>query len=601
MDITRLFNVKIYGIQLLGEAEQTENGYKYEANGVVLKTEEKFEDGITVRSDSIKNVSASPITVNRLLSRFVFNGGEYEVYTQYSQWCKESSGVWQPLSTGVFASSNDVRLNNSVNPFLAVYNLQNQRGTALHIMADSLWQYKVYKSYTQGRQEREVYLEAGFDDLSYVLQPNEELKLPVILYYTFKNKLDMDAYKLHNYCNNRLKPRLPVIYNSWMGVYDNVSVDILMPQLEKAKYIGCEYFVIDAGWFGEPYKWFNMVGDWQEATDCQMAGRMAEFADTVRSYGLKFGLWFEIERASLQSKAVKEHPEYYIIENGNAFVDFGNKDAESYIYDVLSTNIRKYDIQFIKFDFNARLSYDKDDRAFIDYYKGYRSFIRRIKEEFPDIYLENCASGGMRMALKNLEGFDSFWISDNHSLNVQLEIYKNTLLRMPCNVIEKWVTIGSIDQLSSGKSAITVSGDFGWGFVEGVKESFLRAIMLGGPIGISCDLTKLRDEHIEILKETVEKHKNERSFWQSVQARILGNTESFTCIQYNDEASDKIKLFLFFKRSIQNKYVAYPVANGKYRCGDRVYDDLNEKGIEIDIPVHSDYTATVVELDKIKE
>jgi len=51
-----------------------------------------------------------------------------------------------------------------------------------------------------------------------------------------------------------------------------------------------------------------------------MAGRMTEFADLVRSLGMKFGLWMEPERALPTSKAAKEHPEFYL--EGDAEPEF---------------------------------------------------------------------------------------------------------------------------------------------------------------------------------------------------------------------------------------------------------------------------------------
>ena len=595
MDFSDIFCVKTQYGNFNGEAVSTDEGYKCES--LLFTTSEKQEDGITLRKDSVKNIGNEDVTLYKVLARFVFNGGDYEVYTQYSQWCMESVGKWNELNTGIFAQNSEIRNNTSANPFFAIYNLQNQRGRVFHIISDGLWQYSVYRNYYQEGQKRNVIAEAGYMDFAYVLKPGESLDLPVILYYDFKNKTDLDAYKLHSFVNKRRKARLPVIYNSWMGVTDNIGTDILMPQLERAKYIGCEYFVIDAGWFGEKNKWFNSVGDWKEAEEYQMCGKMREFADTVRENGMKFGLWFEIERAAVSSESVKKYPQYYLIENGQAFVDFSNEEARSYIFNVLCENIRKYNIEFIKFDFNATLTNDKKNRAFIDYFKGYRSFIKNIRKEFPDIYLENCASGGMRLSLASLRDFDSFWISDNHSVNAQVEIYKNTLLRLPATCMEKWITVASTEGYFEDKKCFIASGDAVWGFVEGVKDSFLREFMKGGPIGISCNLTKLLPEHLELLKEQIKRHKAERSFWANANAYVLCDTEHLDCFEYSN--NDETKLVTFSKRAIQSSYTAYPHCEGKYDVDGTVYDDIAESGVEIE--VQGDFTGNSINLKKIKD
>ncbi len=149
-------------------------------------------------------------------------------------------------------------------------------------------------------------------------------------------------------------------------------------------------------------------------------------------------------RAALTSQTVKDHPEYYIFKGYHGFVDFGNPDAVDYIFGVLSAAIRKYGIRFIKFDFNARLSHDADNVSFLRYFAGYRDFLHRIRGQHPEVYIENCVSGGLRMALCSLADMDSFWISDNHSLYTQLDIFKNTMIRMPCRALEKWLSVQTI-------------------------------------------------------------------------------------------------------------------------------------------------------------
>lgn len=575
-----------------------------------ISSYEEHESGIIKRCDQIKNISDQAALISSALSKFVFNGGEYEVYTQYSEWCFEGNGRWQPLVTEICASNDDVRMNLGSVPFFSIFNCQNHRGIAFHILCDSTWKFRVKKHFSQTNSQRNVIVELGLDDknLAYSLQPGETLQLPTILYYAFQNKVDMDAYKLHRYCNDHYPQRkLPIIYNSWMSRFDHISYDILSEQLEIAKEIGAEYFTIDAGWFGEPNQWFSCVGDWEECMDASMAGRMAEFADKVRQYGLRFGLWFEIERADRASQAVKNYPEYFIRENDQFFVDFANPAARNHIINTLRTQINRYGIEFIKFDFNAELTFDRARKSFLDYFKGYRAFIRQLKEEFPALYLENCASGGMRMALSNLDGFDSFWMSDNHSLYRQLEIFKSALIRMPANALEKWITIRSIENFMpqyerGGVEKILVSGDAGWSHLEAVHENFLMAVAVGGPIGISCDLTLLSKELREHLAKLIADYKKERDdFWRKNECRILCDTESLLILQFNDRCMEKIKIYAYAKIAHQNAVTVYPVCdeNSEYQLTDGSVTDgktLAEGGI--DIRIGANYTATEFSMQK---
>ena len=563
--------------------------------------------GIQERVDTVENISEEPVRIRTALSRFRLAGGDYEVYTQYSQWTGESRGAWTPLHTAIGARNSDVRSNTSAAPFFALFNRQTGRGLAFHILEEGMWQYEVRRHYVVGG-EKDVRVELGFDNRNtdIILAPGEKLRLPKILFYTFRNRLDMDAYRLHRYCRERYCPKaFPIVYNSWMSNYDRVSLEGLTLQLEKAKALGAEYFVMDAGWFGAPNGWFDAVGDWAESKESGLQGQLAELADRVRRAGLKFGLWFEIERASLKSRAYREHPEYYIPQNGNAFVNFGEPAACDYIFGILAKNIRRFGIEYIKFDFNANLTDDPQRMAFFGYMAGYRAFVARLGREFPQVYLENCASGGLRMSLSSLEGFDSFWISDNHSLYTQLEIFKNTLIRMPSRALETWISIRSLENFGpvydgDTTEKIIMSGDACWNKLEVIPEDYLHASILGGPIGISCDLTKVSEKTLAGLRRLIEEVKQDRDFWLASECHILCDSPGMLVLQFCDEHYDRLALCVYAREPEQNEVTVYPVVapGNSYQDGDgKTYtaEALEEDGIYV--PVEG-ICARVLKLQK---
>ena len=55
---------------------------------------ESHTSGVIKRKDTLKNVSDKTQTLNCALSKFIFDGGEYRVYTEYSEWCAEGQGKW---------------------------------------------------------------------------------------------------------------------------------------------------------------------------------------------------------------------------------------------------------------------------------------------------------------------------------------------------------------------------------------------------------------------------------------------------------------------------------------------------------------------------
>ncbi len=594
--ITDLFTVYGDFERAIGFAAKSGDTITYKNTEIELKSViNKHSSGVFERCDSIKNISNRDIEISTLLSKFTLNGGEYQVYTQTSKHIKEGIGGWQPLVSGVFGMSDEIRTNQDVNPFVAIFNEQNNRGIAFHIMSDSCFEYRVSR-HGEFLDHKVVTVELGIksQDFRYILRPNEELKLPTILYYTFKSKLDMDAYRLHRYWNEKNPHSLPIVYNTWMSHFDYIAFDNLICQLDKAHALGCEYFTVDAGWFGKTQLWWDVVGDWQESNESAMEGRLSEFADRVREKGLKFGLWFEIERANPSCENVKKHPEYYLTEGEHCFVDFANKEACDFIYGILKANIDKYGIEFIKFDLNAPLYYDKTRCSFIKYYEGYNYFLSRIKTDYPDLHLECCASGGGRMSLSNAPYFDSFWMSDSHGIYTQLEIFKNALLRMPSSMLERWATIRSVEgfrptyPVGDTQEKILLSSTANWQRAEEASLDFIKNALVGGPIGFSCDLTQVSDATIKELAEFIDTYKGEREFWANSECHILCNTPTLTVLQFNDKDYNEIRIYSYTEHPIQEYATIYPFieGNGSYTlvkagCENKTVstEELNENGV----------------------
>lgn len=599
-NVTDIFNAYGDFERAFGDIRKKGNTITYKNSEIMLESKEiKHKSGIIERCDKIKNVSKREIEITTLLSKFTLNGGEYEVYTHTNQHIEEGQGGWSKLVTGIYGSSDDIRTNQDVCPYVAIFNEQSGRGYAFHIMNSSLFEYRVSK-HGEYLYPRVVTVELGIrsDNFSYKLKPNETLELPKILYYQFKSKLDLDAYKLHRYFNEKRPHSLPIMYNTWMSHFDLIEFDTLVEQLERAKMIGCEYFTVDAGWFGETQKWWDVVGDWQESEKSSMKGRLKEFADLVREKGLRFGLWFEIERASAESENVKNHKEFYIWDKGHYYIDFANKDACDFIYGILKENIDKYGVEFIKFDLNGSLTFDKTRKSFIDFFKGYNYFTSRIRQDYPDLHLECCASGGGRMSASNAYSFDSFWMSDSHGIYTQLEIFKNAIKHMPSSMLERWATIRSVENFTPtypvGGSCekILLSTTANWQRAEEASIEYIKNGLVGGPVGVSCDLTQVSEKTLLELADFIKQYKSEREFWKNSECHILCDTPTLTVLQFNDISLDTVKIYVYAKHPKQEKVTIYPFMeklSGKYELtfqnGDRVSKkatELNEEGITLD-------------------
>ena len=91
--------------------------------------------------------------------------------------------------------------------------------------------------------------------------------------------------------------------------------------------------------------------------------------------------------------------------------------TDSLLYSkVYSSNSR-----YIKWDANMNianhgsqyLSADDQSHLLVDYHRGLKKTLERIRAKYPDLVIQDCASGGGRANWGYMPYFDEFWVSDN--------------------------------------------------------------------------------------------------------------------------------------------------------------------------------------------
>ena len=563
-------------------------------------------ESVIMRKDTF--TAKKDLTLNRYTSRFCLEGGEYEVYTQFSCWANESAGGWQDLVTGVEVANLGIRTTEEAAPMLAVRNKGNGKIFMLHLMPNAHWKIKVSRKRVWNMFTA-ITIEAGINDdgLAMKLKEGDAVDMPKLIVYETENTRDFDAWKLHR-AFNKLYPRktLPVIYNNWLNTFDWIDVDNIKEQAKTAAELGVEQFLIDAGWFGFTEKWDNEIGNWNENQIGGFKGRVKELSDYVKSLGMKFGMWIEPERVLKCTEAYKTHPEYYINgSNGIAFLDFANDEARQYITNIVFELIEKYDLKYMKFDFNGSLAYDPSHNSFYYYFKGAKKFVNEIKTKHPDIYITNCASGGNRMELESFTYYDSVWSSDNQSPIYGFRIFKDTALRLPPCYVEKY----DVRRFFKGfpkyahKELVTLPlscNGATWENVLNVTNRYTHAFLTGGPLGFSSDIANYPDEEKVLLKEAVKKFKLDREFYRTAEMRLLHDAANVTVIQYSDRNLDRALVQIFTNVILQDSITVYPVveSGATYKLGEKTLtaEEISKYGITADI---TDIDCVTLELIKI--
>lgn len=217
----------------------------------------------------------------------------------------------------------------------------------------------------------------------------------------------------------------PIQFNEYCSSWGNPTQE---KELEYARILqgkGIKYFVIDAGWSeGSHEQWGN--GEW--ILDRKRFPDMKEFSRKIREMGMIPGIWFEFEVTTGGSRVfAKEFDHMHLKRNGEvirfgtdrSFWDFRQKEVQDYLKEKVLDFLKENDLGYMKVDYNGNIGIGCDGAESLgeglrQQMEGVKAFFVRLKQELPELIIENCASGGHRLeaTMMSLTGLSSF--SDCH-------------------------------------------------------------------------------------------------------------------------------------------------------------------------------------------
>ena len=556
------------------------NGHYYDLdsleNGVEglfdLRCSVKEEKGVSLISPVIKNTSSKEICFNRAFVSVTLPSAPYEAYTQYSLWGDENRGHWAALDgRGILLTHANARTTEGNTPYIALRQLGRPEGVALHVLPIGDWRIRVQPlPYSNTMPKVRVDLGISDEALAFRLQPGEEWELPQVILQHFKD-FELASGQLHRFILNNMDiPRrpMPVEFNTWLDTYSNLDVPRLREQLKAAKEIGCEIFVIDAGWFGPTGPGWQAVGDWRERDDGAFFGKMKEFADEVRAAGLGFGIWTEPERFFEKAPVVLEHPDWFIpVKSGHKCcrIDLENPAAYEYQKRTLLDLIEKYDLKYMKTDMNTQQGIDDTGAAHYRYSKLYYQLIDEIRALHPDFIIENCASGALRTDLESIKHFDIAFPSDNGNPFAQNDILAGFWYRFLPGQLMKWLVLRQIEGdvpffTKEKKKPLLTPNEATWEEYEQVDmESLLAANFTGGYYGFTGDLASLTPENRALAAKYVALFKEKRNFMRNCEGYCIHDTERFKALQLSD-GKDALFILQYIASDQVEVRTIYPVA-----------------------------------------
>jgi len=373
-----------------------------------------------------------------------------------------------------------------------------------------------------------------------ILEPSENYTPPKVVAVFSSKGLDGVTASYHQHIRARAvhprRPR-PLTLNMWEAIFFDHGQEKIKALVDVAAEIGIERVVLDDGWFGSRRNDKSGLGDWIVSTEVWPDG-LNSIVSYINDKGIEFGLWFEGEMVNPDSDLYRSHPDWILREGDRTpalwrnqlVLDLAHPDAFKHVLEQTCEVLGSANISYIKWDHNRVLN-DAGHlgRAGIrtQTLAIYRLFAE-IKERFPHLEIESCASGGARIDLGVLDFVDRFWTSDNNDALERQTIQRWTSLVIPPELLG--THIGPRRGHQTGRT---------------LDLSFRATTALFGHAGIEWDITETTADERAILKKWADFYKNNRDLLHTGQTVRVDYPESHAYL-YGTVATDRSRaLFVY--------------------------------------------------------
>ena len=314
-------------------------------------------------------------------------------------------------------------------PFVALEDREAGVLWGAQLASPGSWQMEVF------RKDDFVALSGGQADREFghwfkTLKAGETYDTPVATIGCIKGDIDQLAQRLSSAQEAglgylpKIENDLPIVVNEWCTSWGNPTQENLLALAKRLQGTPAKYLVIDDGWAERPGGGIQQNGDWIINRKSFPEG-LAATCQAIREYELIPGIWFEFEVCNPGSKAF-DLTDHHLQRDGRVlqvgsrrYWDFRDPFTFDYLTKKVIHLLCDNGLGYLKVDYNDTIGFGVDGaespgEGLRQHLEGVRKFFRKLREELPDLVIENCSSGGHRLepSMMGLCAMGSF--SDAH-------------------------------------------------------------------------------------------------------------------------------------------------------------------------------------------
>ncbi|MDC7226673.1 MAG: alpha-galactosidase [Spirochaetales bacterium] len=480
-----------------------------------------YERDVIARSAKLINNSSSPLKLEKLMSfNLDFPEAEFELISLDGKWIRERRINRRSLSEGIFKIDSKKGVSSANhNPFLCLMRPATDEhkgdcyGFSLLYSGNHLALAEVNPHYFT-----RIQMGVNPFDFSWLLESGQSFQSPQAVLTFSSDGLNGMSSNMHSLVkNNIVNPawqnrERPVLINNWEATYFNFDEKKLLKLADEAVKLGIELFVLDDGWFGRRNDDHSSLGDWFDNRK-KLPGGLERLSDKIHSRGLQFGLWVEPEMINADSELYHAHPEWVIKTPGRPasegrhqlMLDLANPEVVDFLFTTFSALFRRANLQYVKWDHNRNMSdvysnvlpAERQKETAHRNVLGLYKLLEKLKNDFPDILFESCASGGNRYDLGMLYYMPQAWTSDDTDALERIDIQYGTSMLYPPSTMGAHVSASPSHQVLRNTP---------------IETRFNVAAF--GLLGYELDLTRLSNFDRKAIKKQVSYYKEHRALFQ---------------------------------------------------------------------------------------
>lgn len=299
---------------------------------------------------------------------------------------------------------------------------------------------------------------------------------------------------------------LPVIFNDYMNcLWAKPTAEKELPLIRRAAELGAEYYCMDAGWYADENNWWDTIGAWVPS-EKRFPNGISEVFHAIRKAGMVPGLWLEIENMGIrcplagrfrEESFVRRHGKR-VIDKGRYQLDFRSEEVRAFANGVVDRLVRDYGIGYFKIDYNIDIGAGTETESdsfgdgLLQMNRAYLSWIGELHRRYPNVVLENCSSGGMRMDYAMLSKHALQSVSDQENCVRMAPIAAAAATAVLPEQAAVWVYPKSTDSM------------------EEIRLNLVNALPLR--IHLSGEVLNLNGEQLELVQKGIALYREMRSF-----------------------------------------------------------------------------------------